>query len=44
MSYLDMESINVVIKIKIDMTWRDVMKLRFAGLTNLLKLKEEKIK
>lgn len=44
MSYLDVESINVVIKVRIDMTWKDAVKLRLARLTNILKLKEEKFK
>ena len=39
-----MESINVVIKVQIDMTWKDAVKLRLAGLAHALKLREEKIK
>ena len=35
-----MESIDIVIKVKVDMSWKDVMKLRLAGLSNILKIKE----
>lgn len=36
-----MESIDIIIKVKVDMSWIDVMKLRLAGLSNILKLEEE---
>lgn len=36
-----MESIDIVIKVKIDMSWKDVIKLHLAGLSNILKLKED---
>ena len=42
MKHPGVENINIVVKVKIDMSWIDAMKLRLAGLPNPLEFREEK--